>query len=153
MQGEINDGDHEKKEKKKKTKGEITYLFMFFICTEKCELLHLATRTHMKLGIHLNIDRFEFPSLVLFHICVDFANCFLFFFFVCTISMVTYFFKEHGMMIYAPFARFAFIYVIKEAKKKESDRESTNNIITQGSRDTHSTTHSKYKLLGNYELN
>lgn len=39
---------------------------MYFICTEKCELLHLATRTHMKLCVHLthtirlNVDQFFF---------------------------------------------------------------------------------------------
>lgn len=53
-----------KKERKTRasTKNEITYLFMDFICTEKCELLHLATGVHIwTFDIHLTpADCYEF---------------------------------------------------------------------------------------------
>lgn len=106
----------EESRQKKVTKNEITYLFMYFICTEKCELLHLATRTHMKLCVHLthtirlNVDQFffhfHFTRLLYVFLFAFSTICVL-----CTISMYTFFpfvvaHFVYGVMIYVPFARF-----------------------------------------------
>lgn len=118
-----------KRARKKVTKNEITYLFMYFICTEKCELLHLATRTinaqrssHTYKWLCLNVDRlfflfFSSTWLLWVFVCFSFFSMKCVF---CTISMYTKFPSPlrcrtfYGVMIYVPFARFVLCYKISK---------------------------------------
>lgn len=63
---------NERKNVQLKVKSEITYLFMYFICTEKCELLHLAARTHVKWKTHINSMCLDVDSLLPFYVCICF---------------------------------------------------------------------------------
>lgn len=105
---------------------------MYFICTEKCELLHLATRTHhMKPDdVHLTpTNRYGFCHIFCHSFSLIFLSfirkqtqnriCFAPFLCVCTFFLLSHFYE---VMIYVPFACYSFVYacffLIHKIKRK-----------------------------------